>query len=210
MKNKNNTNINASLKLKESFENNFLYSDSIPATASKFLLAALALGPAIVVGSVAPGVFSMLKSFDKKHIYSQQKICIALNNLKQRKFIEIIEEGDEKFKVRLTNKGQKRTKEISFEFLSITKPNKWDGKWRVLVFDIPTNPKIYNQARNALREKIKELGFYQMQKSVWVFPYECEDEILFVAEIFKVQKYIEIMTVEKLLHEEKIRRIFHL
>ena len=210
MKNKNNTNINASLKLKESFENNFLYSDSIPATASKFLLAALALGPAIVVGSVAPGVFSMLKSFDKKHIYSQQKICIALNNLKQRKFIEIIEEGDEKFKVRLTNKGQKRTKEISFEFLSITKPNKWDGKWRVLVFDIPTNPKIYNQARNALRAKIKELGFYQMQKSVWVFPYECEDEILFVAEIFKVQKYIEIMTVEKLLHEEKIRRIFHL
>ncbi len=196
--------------LKESVENNFLYSDSIPATAGKFLLAALALGPAIVIGAVAPGIFSTIKSFDKKHSYSEKQIRTAFNNLKQRKLIEIIEEGDEKFKVRLTNRGQARTKEISFEFLRIKKPARWDGKWRVLIFDIPTNPKIFNQARNALRAKIKDLGFYQMQKSVWVYPYECEDEILFVAEIFSVQKYIEIMTVEKLLHEEKIKRIFHL
>jgi len=196
--------------LKESFENNFLYSDSIPATAGKFLLAALAIGPAIVLGAVAPNIFSTVKSFDKNRKYSEKQIRTAFNNLKQRKLIEIIQEGDKKFKVKLTNKGQSRTKEISFEFLRIKKPAKWDGKWRVLIFDIPTDPKIFNQARNALRAKIKELGFYQMQKSVWVYPYECEDEILFVAEIFQVQKYIEIMTVEKLLHEEKIKKIFHL
>lgn len=86
----------------------------------------------------------------------------------------------------------------------------WDKKWRILIFDIPTKPKIYNQAREALRRKIKGLGFYQMQKSVWVYPYECEDEILFIAELFQVQKHIEIITAEKLLHAEAIKRKFGL
>ncbi|MDD5397274.1 MAG: hypothetical protein PHW24_04460 [Candidatus Moranbacteria bacterium] len=79
-----------------------------------------------------------------------------------------------------------------------------------MIFDIPTKPKIYNQARNALRAKIKELGFYQMQKSVWVYPYECEDEILLVAEIYQVQKHIEIITAEKILHENIVRKAFKL
>src|SRR3990167_6907274 len=57
-------------------------------------------------------------------------------------------------------------------------------------------------------EIVKELGFYQIQKSVWVYPYECEDELLFIAEVFKVQQYIEILTVEKLLHENLVRKKF--
>ena len=78
------------------------------------------------------------------------------------------------------------------------------------MFDIPTKPKIYNQAREALRLKIKELGFFQMQKSAWVCPYECEDELLFVAELYHVEKYIEVLTVEKLLHESILKRKFRL
>jgi DNA-binding transcriptional regulator PaaX len=79
-----------------------------------------------------------------------------------------------------------------------------------LIFDIPTKPKIYNQAREALRNKIKKLGFYQMQKSVWAYPYECEDEILFVAEIFQVQRHIEIITADKVMHENILKRKFGL
>ena len=59
-------------------------------------------------------------------------------------------------------------------------------------------------------KKIKDLGFYQMQKSVWVCPYECEDEILLIAEIYQVQKHIEIITAEKILHENLVRQAFNL
>ena len=76
------------------------------------------------------------------------------------------------------------------------------------MFDIPSYPKKYNYARDALRCKIKELGFYQIQKSAWVYPYECEDELLFIAGMFQVQKYVEILTVEKLLHEDFVRKKF--
>ena len=86
--------------------------------------------------------------------------------------VEIIQEKNGKTKVILTNTGEKRVKEFCFEELRIQKARKWDKKWRVLVYDIPTKPKVYNNAREALRAKIKEIGFVQLQKSVWVCPYE--------------------------------------
>ena len=134
----------------------------------------------------------------------------ALNNLKQRKLVEIIKEKNGKFQVKLTNKGQRRSKDFYLQNLKIKKPQTWDGKWRILIFDIPSRPKIFDQARNALRNKIKELKFRQLQKSAWVFPYECEDEILFIAELYNVQKYIEIITAEKILHEEELKKSFKL
>lgn len=188
----------------------FLHSDSYSATAAKFVLASLALGGIAFGGAILPGILKTTKKFSQSKRYSKKQIANNIYLLKNRKFIEIIQEGDEQFRVQLTNKGQKRVKEFCFEALEIKKPKIWDKKWRVLIFDIPTKPKIYHQAREALRNKIKDLGFYQMQKSTWVYPYECEDEILFVAELFQVQKHIEILTVEKLLHEDKLKKEFDL
>ncbi|HEX8974586.1 MAG TPA: hypothetical protein VF817_03820 [Patescibacteria group bacterium] len=188
----------------------FYNSDSASATATKFILGALIAGPLLFVGAALPGIITMANEFDGSRKYSKKQFQNSFRNLKYRKLIEIIQEKDGKVRVQLTNKGKKRIKEFQFENLSIAKPKKWDGKWRILIFDIPSRPKINNQAREALRGKIKELEFYQMQKSVWVYPYECEDEILLIAEVFGVQKHIEIITAEKLLHEGKIKHAFGL
>lgn len=195
--------------LKEIVED-FLGSNTAPAIASKFILATLALGGIAFAGAVAPSIFSATRGFKRSKHYSKKQLQTSFYKLKNRKLVEIIQEGDETFKIQLTNKGKKRIKEFCFEALEIKKPKSWDKKWRVLVFDIPTKPKLYNQAREALRSKIKDLGFFQMQKSVWVYPYECEDEILFIAELFQVQKHIEILTVEKLLHDALLKREFGL
>ncbi len=188
----------------------FLHSNTASATAAKFLLAFIALGGVALAGALAPGIFLAAKSMQGSRRYSKRQISGAIHTLKSRKLIEIIEEGDDKFKVQLTNRGSKKVRDFCFEALTIATPKKWDKKWRVLIFDIPAKPKIYHQAREALRHKIKELGFYQMQKSTWAFPHECEDEILFIAELFQIQKHIEILTVEKLLHEDKLKKKFGL
>lgn len=185
-------------------------SKDVAIGAGKFLLLLLALGGVVLAGAVAPGLVILLKNANYPRKYSKREMENAFYNLKRRNLIEVIQEDSDITKVKLTNKGKSRIKEYSLELLSIPRPKKWDKKWRILIFDIPTKPKIYHQAREALRHKIKELGFYQMQKSVWVYPYECEDEILFIAEIFQVQKHIEILTVEKLLHENKLRKAFQL
>lgn len=187
----------------------FLYEDDSPAaTSAKFLLMTLALGGIVFAGAVLPGIMKFAAGSRHFRRYNKKQFKSALNNLKRRKLIEIISKKDGRIRVNLTNKGMKRVKEFAFDSLTIPKPKKWDRKWRVIVFDIPTQPKKLNIARAALREKIKELGFHKLQHSVWVHPFPCEDEILLVGEIFEVTKYIEILTVEKLLHESKIRHLF--
>lgn len=41
----------------------------------------------------------------------------------------------------------------------------WDGKYRLVLFDIPEKNRI---VRNSFRRKLKELGFLGWQQSVWV------------------------------------------
>ncbi len=192
---------------------NFLHSDSVPANATKFLLMVVALGTITCGAAAVPGILKILEELDlgkEKTGYNKKKISDAIGNLKRQKLVEIIKDDDDKVSVRLTNKGRSRAREFSIDTIFIKPPKKWDGKWRILMFDIPTKPKVYNQAREALRKKIKDLGFYQMQKSVWAYPYDFEDELLFIAEAFEIRKYIEILTVEKLLHEQNLKRLFRL
>jgi len=196
--------------LKEKIEY-FLYEDdSFSTTAGKFLLMTLALSGIVFAGAVLPGILKVAGNSPRFRHYSKIDIKNAIGNLKRRKLIEIISEQSGRVKVILTNKGKKRVREFAADNLAIAKPKKWDKKWRVVIFDIPTQPKRLNCARAALREKIKELGFQKLQKSVWIHPYPCEDEILLVGEIFNVTKYIEILTIEKLLHEARIKTSFNL
>lgn len=189
----------------------FLYSETIPATATKYLLAILGLGGIVFVGAAAPGIFRMMEEFsyakgNKKTLrYSRKQVSNAIFQLKRNKLIKIVKEKDGKATVKLTNKGRKRMIKMSMNFIAIRKPKIWDGKWRIIVFDIPVK---LNIAREALRRKMKNLGFKQFQKSVWIIPYECEDEILFISEMLEVEKYVEIIVAEKLLHEESARKAF--
>ena len=96
---------------------------------------------------------------------------------------------------------------MSLDSLKIKKLPKWDGKWRIVVFDIPVKQ---NPGREALRKKMKNLGFKQLQKSVWIIPWECEDEMLFIAEMYKVEKYVEIITADNILHEKEFRQVFQI
>jgi len=84
---------------------------------------------------------------------------------------------------------------------------KWDGKWRIVVFDIPEKKK---GVRNALRRKLKELGFYELQKSVFVFPYECGNEIEFIVEFFELRPYVRTGVLEKIDNTTHLKRIFKL
>ncbi|MBL7159881.1 CRISPR-associated endonuclease Cas2 [Candidatus Microgenomates bacterium] len=45
----------------------------------------------------------------------------------------------------------------------------WGGKWLMVIFDIPEKN---SSARKALREKLKELGFGMLQRSVWISPHD--------------------------------------
>jgi DNA-binding transcriptional regulator PaaX len=43
---------------------------------------------------------------------------------------------------------------------------KWDEKWRIVAFDIPEK---FKTGRDALRRKLKEVGFHELQKKYLCF-----------------------------------------
>ena len=74
-------------------------------------------------------------------------------------------------------------------------------------FDIPEKFKI---ARNALREKLNDLGFLKYQKSVFIYPYECKDEIDFIIEFFEVKPFVRYIIAEKIDNELDFKKKFNL
>lgn len=50
----------------------------------------------------------------------------------------------------------------------------WDGKWRLIIFDIPETEKM---KREELRGKLKDLGFACWQKSVYITPFDVASDL---------------------------------
>ncbi len=150
------------------------------------------------------------KKYNKNKNYkvSDYNLSKSLSGLNKNKII-ILKEKNDKFIVELTEKGRKVVKEILFDNMKIKKPNKWDKKWRIVIFDIPER-KIGKHQRNLFRAKLQTVGFYQMQKSVWVCPYPCEKEVRLMCEIYEINPYVNIITAEKIYNATSLIKHFKL
>lgn len=90
--------------------------------------------------------------------------------LKQTTLSQVIQRLREKGMIKSqVNEGRIILKLTSLgeEFLLTNKSEDeidWDGKWRVVIFDIPENKRI---VRDILRNRLKMWGFLPWQKSVW-------------------------------------------
>lgn len=129
-----------------------------------------------------------------------------IRKLYRSKLVEGKENLDGSFTYVLTDKGKFKALTYYFQEMKI-KENHWDKKWRVVIFDIPENLK---KARDALRWKLKQLGFHELQKSIFVFPYECKDEIDFVIEVFHLRKYVRYGIFDFIDNDLHLRKIFRL
>lgn len=135
------------------------------------------------------------------------KLDNAFFYMKRKGYIRI-EEKNHQIYISLTAEGRKRAGKYMIDELNIKKPKKWDGKWRVVVFDIPNATRII---RDALRGKLIELGFYKIQQSIWVFPYECQKEIALLREFFGLKAaQLQLIRAEKIEDEYKLKKIFRL
>jgi len=119
----------------------------------------------------------------------------------QRKgYIENFVESKERY-IELTKKGIALLEEIEIENIEIKKPQNWDGKWRIVIFDIPESQR---RNRDILRCKLKQMGFLQIQKSVYVFPFKCTQEIHELVSRLSIEKSVIISVSEIIEGEKKI------
>jgi len=188
----------------------FLDSGTKKAQITQVVLCVLAVAsiPALVLVAAAMGnAIQIFKQFNGSNHLSKEQIRNSMNNLRRQKFIEYVANKNGKTIVKITQKGESRLRAFDIELMKIKKPKKWDGKWRLVMFDIPMR---FTKSREALRYHLKELNFVQLQKSAWIYPYPCEDEIIFIADFFGIGKYVEILTTENISKHEKLKKYFHL
>lgn len=152
---------------------------------------------------VAPSAIMLAKPFlDEKRRKEQEEwkqfnpryLRRTIARLKQQKLVTI-EEHDGEHVVTLTNNGKRRILKYSLDELTIDKPRAWDGRWRLVIYDVSKNKKYL---RDVFRETLKNLGFYQLQKSVWLYPYPCEPQVTFLREYYDVGNEVVYVVATKL------------
>jgi len=141
---------------------------------------------------------SPLLSRSEAKILFQQRV----SRLKRQGYLRKTENGWE-----LTPKG--RIEIIKIILWKKFQDKKWDGKWRVIIFDIP---EMSRRDRDFLRRELKWIGFIELQKSVWIFPYDMERELMALLKLWKLEFKgdIRFLIVEKITEEEKLKEHFNL
>jgi len=149
----------------------------------------------------------ILKELKKVNV-EDKKLKRTLENLEKREIINLVEDREE-VKVYLKDKKNPHILKYSIKSLLDFKKKKkqWNGKWFLVFFDVP---EIQRNKRNYLRRFLDQIGFYRYQKSVYIFPYECEKEVALIKQIVEGAKYMKYIVAEKIEDEENIKTYFHL
>lgn len=170
---------------------------NLTAGLTKELLLALASG-ILVATKVAghSGVGYVLSEADNDifPLFKKRRIIEALKRFETQGYVNWkIKNG--KTVLILEDKGKKRVLSYELHNLKVKKPKVWDGLFRVVVFDIPETKK---QARDILRKKLRELEFKKLQKSVFVSPFECKNEIDFIKHSYDIAPNVHYMLVKEI------------
>ena len=184
-------------KMKEVYQKNELAFD---------ILKGILITGGVLTCLVLPGMAVVLKMFLPKDKKQQYKIERSYKGLIKNKYIEV-EELKEGPILRITDRGKEYLMRADFDKLVLTGEKNWDKKWRVVMFDVP---EIHHHARRQFSYKLFELGMYQYQKSVYVYPYDCTDVINFAAEFLGIQDSIRQMTLLTLDKTTELKKFYKL
>lgn len=141
------------------------------------------------------------RDIDRQYLYR------LVREFRYERLVDWKENADGSIKIVLSEAGKKKILEFNMEELQVKRPASWDGKWRAVLFDIPEKKR---KARDSLRCKLRHLGFCEMQKSVFIFPYECRDEIDFIVEFFNIRPFVRYAELIKPTNEAELKLKFGL
>lgn len=174
------------------------------------LLSSLFLFPAAGIGIKA--IYDIYEqSKQKKDLQELEKYDLSrlrynLQRLYRQKIVKVTEENGYST-VCLTEKGKLRILKYKLEEMAITRPNNWDNKWRLIIYDIT---KFKKKEQEAFRRMLKKLKMLPLQKSVYLTPYPCDKEIEFLRQYFNVGEEVLYIIVQRLENEKVYKRHFGL
>jgi len=169
----------------------------------RVILGSVAIVGVLSVGLLAPNV-----------IVTMNKLGI-LPNPRRKEYIsssasKLTKRGLLKFRdgyYQLTKEGEKLLRRWELANYSLKRPKRWDGKWRMVIFDIPEKKK---RVRMQVLSLFHQAGFYRLQDSVWVYPYDCEDIIGLLKTDFGVGREMLYVIANEIENDKHLRSEFGL
>lgn len=131
----------------------------------------------------------------------------AIKSLYRSKLVREKYNSDGTVTLVLSEGGKVRALTYNLDKVVIVKPKVWDKKWRMVLFDVPEK---FKKARDAIRYHLKNMKFYEYQKSVFVHPYDCRSEIEYLIEFYNVKKFVRIAVVDSMDNDPHLKRHFRL
>lgn len=173
----------------------------------KIILLTIAVSGLTVIAATSPGFGAILREVNKRRFkdYKQYRINQSIKRLQTQELITI-NELEDRIEVQLTEKGKIKVLTYNLEQMQL-KAEKWDHVWRIVIFDIPNTHK---KARDILRTKMKQIGFYLLQESVLVTPWKCRDEIDFIKHIYQVADYVTLIEAINFDGEIRVKQYFRI
>lgn len=166
----------------------------------------LATASAICIAATSPYFsINLTRNLGKWRQYKRRNVYDAFYNLRKQGCINIVNINHQ-VRISLTEEGKKKAGWLQIDALKIKKPKRWDGNWRLVIFDIAQLKKLY---RDSFRGKLKELGFSPLQKSIWVHPFECGDEIELLRNFFGLsEKELRLVIAKNIGDDGALRKLF--
>jgi len=157
---------------------------------------------------VFPGAVMGLAPFViGKRSYSSWKTKAVFHRLKKQRWVTIKEQADGATTVTITQRGMRHALTYQLDRMEIKKPKQWDKKWRLVIFDIPER---FRKLRDLFRMRLKQLGLFPLQESVYISPYRCFEEVEFLRELYGVTFSVQYLLVEKVEDDSFLRGHFGL
>ncbi|MFH0803948.1 MAG: hypothetical protein V1877_02435 [Candidatus Tagabacteria bacterium] len=179
-----------------------------PGEVQRKILLLLLGGLALGLSGSPKTYFQILKTIgrDWREI-NKQSLKRAIKNLYESKLITEKQNPDGTITIILTSEGKKKALTYDLDKMQIKKPAKWDKRWRIVLFDIPNSRK---KIRDILRFHLKRLGFFEFQESVFVYPYDCRDEIDYLIEFYDIRKFVRFIIADSIDTELHLKSYFNL
>ncbi len=167
------------------------------------------VGSGVALGAwaaAAPNTLQLIDYLDPHGRAQRRKIWSAINYLQKRGDITIALGKDGNEYVRLTRQGNVRFDEDRLWDLKLTPPRTWDRKWRLVMFDFPS----HLRTRHTFRAKLEDFGFVPYQRSVFIYPHECHEEVFAVAKWYGLDRYIRYIVATEIHDMREYIRVFDL
>ena len=169
----------------------------------------------LLLGGVALGLsgspkryFKILKGISEEwKDIEDQSIKRSIKRLYESKIIREKQNSDGTITMVLTSKGKEKALTFDLDNIEIKRPKEWDKKWRIVLFDIPEKKR---KVRKALGYHLKNLDFFEFQKSVFVHPYDCDNEINFLIEFYGIRKFVRFIEAHSVDNELHLKKHFGL